>query len=148
MRWQEVFESVAVALQPVPPPRVGAVPGQRDRRDPGLDGSGYRPLSRFLQRVAKPRVKAPRDRGRTKLVHRTFSLATTVTPSSLLERARRAARENDAILVGDERSGRFSHEMVKGEYRMVGQTVTVTITHKHWLVPWPMVELQLRTLVQ
>ena len=44
-------------------------------------------------------------------------------PSSLLARARRAASKNGAILVGDERSGRFSHELVKGEYRMVGQKV-------------------------
>ena len=75
-------------------------------------------------------------------------MATTVDPSLLLARARKAARENDATVVGDERSGRFSHEMVRGEYRMVGQSVTVTITDKHWLVPWPMVESQLRALVQ
>ena len=75
-------------------------------------------------------------------------MPTTVNPSSLLARARKAASETDAILVGDERSGRFSHEMVRGEYRMVGQTVTVNITDKHWLVPWPMVESQLRALVQ
>ncbi len=75
-------------------------------------------------------------------------MATTVDPSSLLERARRVAEENGATLVGDERSGRFSHEMVRGEYRMVGQMVRVTITDKHWLVPWPVVESQLRALVQ
>jgi hypothetical protein len=75
-------------------------------------------------------------------------MATTVDPSLLLARARKAARENDATVVGDERSGRFSHEMVRGEYHMVGQSVTVTITDKHWLVPWPMVESQLRALVQ
>jgi hypothetical protein len=75
-------------------------------------------------------------------------MATTVDPSSLLERAGRVAEENGATLAGDERSGRFSHEMVRGEYRMVGQTVTVTITDKHWLVPWPVVESQLRALVQ
>ena len=75
-------------------------------------------------------------------------MATTVDPSLLLARARKAARENDATVVGDERSGRFSHEMVRGEYSMVGQSVTVTITDKHWLVPWPVVESQLRALVQ
>jgi hypothetical protein len=75
-------------------------------------------------------------------------MATTVDPFSLLERARRVAKENDATLVGDEGSGRFSHDLVRGEYRMVGQTVTVTITDKQWLVPWPMVESQLRALVQ
>ncbi len=47
------------------------------------------------------------------------------------------AKENGATLVGGKRSGRFSHEMVGGEYRMVGQTVIVTISEKHWLLPWP-----------
>ena len=78
---------------------------------------------------------------------RTFSVPTTAAPSSLLERARRAVRENGAILVGDEVSGRFSHELVQGEYRMVGQTVVVTTTDKHWMLPWPVVEVRLRKLV-
>ena len=79
---------------------------------------------------------------------RTFSVDTRVAPTSLLARARRAARENGAILVGHERSERFSHELVKGEYRMVGQKVVVTITDKHWLVPWPVVEVRLRELLR
>jgi hypothetical protein len=48
-------------------------------------------------------------------VARTFSMATTVDPSSLV---------------------------VRGEYSMVGGTVNVTITDKHWLVPWRVVEMQ------
>ena len=79
---------------------------------------------------------------------RTFSVHTTVEPPSLLARAKRVAKENGATLVGGKQSGRFSHEMVGGEYRMVGQTVTVTITQKHWLVPWPVVESRIRALVQ
>ena len=82
------------------------------------------------------------------MVTRTYSMHTTAAPLSLLARARRVARENGAALVGDERSGRFSHDMVRGEYRMVGRKVTVTITEKHWLVPWPVVESQLGALVQ
>jgi hypothetical protein len=78
---------------------------------------------------------------------RTFSIDTTAAPSALLARARRAASENGATFVGDDRSGRFSHEMARGEYRMVGRTVTVTITYKHWLLPWPLVEAQLREFV-
>ncbi len=58
------------------------------------------------------------------------------------------ARENGATLVGDEGSGRFSHDLVRGEYRMVGRKVTVTITEKHWLVPWPVVESQLGELLR
>jgi hypothetical protein len=38
--------------------------------------------------------------------------------------------------------------MVRGEYHMVGQTVVVTITDKHWLLPWPVVETHLRKLLQ
>jgi hypothetical protein len=36
--------------------------------------------------------------------------------------------------------------MLKGEYRMVGQTLIVTIIDKHWLLPWPVVEAQLKKL--
>ncbi len=79
---------------------------------------------------------------------RTFSMGTTLNPTSLLARAKRVANENGATLVGDKNSGRFSHDLASGEYRMTGQTVIVTITDKHWLVPWPVVESQLRELVQ
>ena len=78
---------------------------------------------------------------------KTYQLDTMVSSTSLLARARRAARENGATLVGDERSGRFSHELVRGEYRMAGQRVVVTITDKHWLLPWPIVEVRLRELL-
>lgn len=78
---------------------------------------------------------------------KTYELDTMVSPSSLLARAKKAAYANGATLLGDENSGRFSHEMAKGEYRMVGQKVIVTVTDKHWLVPWPVVEARLRELV-
>ncbi len=94
------------------------------------------------------KLERTREDGRKTVVTRTFSIDTAVDSLSLLARARKVARENEATLVGDERSGRFSHDMVRGEYRMVGQTVTVTITDKHWLVPWPVVESQVRTLVE
>ena len=79
---------------------------------------------------------------------RTFNLDTRMRPSSLLARTKKAAYEKGATLLGDERAGRFSHDMAKGEYRMVGQTVVVTITEKHWLLPWPVVEARLRGIVQ
>ena len=78
---------------------------------------------------------------------RTFRMHTPLNPSSLLARAKKAASESGATLVGDKQSGRFSHNMVSGEYRMAEQTVIVTITDKHWLLPWPLVEAQLRKLV-
>jgi hypothetical protein len=77
---------------------------------------------------------------------RTFSIDTSAGPSSLLVRARRAARENSVTLVGNESSGRFSHKMLIGEYHMIGRTVIVTITYKHRLVPWSVLEGRLRGL--
>jgi hypothetical protein len=78
---------------------------------------------------------------------RTFSIETTLDPPSLLARVRRAARDNDATLVGDGRSGRFSHHLITGEYRMVGRTVVVAITDKPPIVPWAIIEARLRQLV-
>ena len=78
---------------------------------------------------------------------KTFELDTRASRSSLLARAKKAAYANGATLFGEERSGRFSHEMAKGEYGMVGQEVIVTVTDKHWLLPWPVVEVRLRDFV-
>ncbi len=90
----------------------------------------------------------PHEYEKWRVTVRTFNLVTKMRPSSLLARAKKAAYDNDAALLGAERSGRFSHDMAKGEYRMVGQTVIITITEKHWLLPWPVVEARLRELVQ
>ena len=75
---------------------------------------------------------------------RTFTLEIAASPSLLLQRARRAASENGVTLSGDESSGRFSHKMLRGEYRGLGRTVIVTITYKHRLVPWSVLEGRLR----
>jgi hypothetical protein len=80
-------------------------------------------------------------------VAKTYELDTMLSSSSLLTRAKKAAHANGATLFGDERSGRFSHDMLKGEYRMVGQRAIVTVTDKHWLLPWSVVEAQLRKFV-
>lgn len=78
---------------------------------------------------------------------RTFSMETTLDSSSLLARVRKVARENGATLVGDGQSERFSHDLIKGEYRMVGRTVLVTITDKPLIAPWSIIEARLRQLV-
>jgi hypothetical protein len=49
--------------------------------------------------------------------------------------------------VGDGQSGRFSHDLIKGEYRMVGRTVLVTITDKPLIAPWSIIGARLRQLV-
>ncbi len=78
---------------------------------------------------------------------RTFRMQTNLKRSLLLARAKKAASESGAALVGDKQSGRFSHDMVRGEYHMAGRTVIVTITDKHWMLPWPVVEAQLRKFI-
>ena len=65
----------------------------------------------------------------------------------MLARAKKVAYANGATLLGDERSGRYSHDLVKGDYRMTSQRVIVTVTYKLWLLPWPVVEAQLREFV-
>jgi hypothetical protein len=77
---------------------------------------------------------------------RTISIDTAASPSLLLQRAKRTASEHDVTLYGNERSGRFSHKMLKGEYRRLGRRVIVTITRKHRLVPWSVLEGRLRGL--
>ncbi len=79
---------------------------------------------------------------------RTFSMDTKVDPLLLLARAKRVAKDKGATLVGSKESGHFSHALLRGEYRIVGKTVIVTITDKHWLVPWPVVETQLREFIK
>ena len=79
---------------------------------------------------------------------KTFSMDTTVDPLSLLARGKRVAKQYSATLVGTEESGRFSHDMLKGEYRIMGETVIVTITEKHWLLPSPLLEAHLRELLR
>ena len=77
---------------------------------------------------------------------RTLRIDTAASPSLLLARARRTARANGVTLIGNESSGRFSHKMLRGEYRRIGQAVIVTITYKHRLVPWSVLERRLRAL--
>jgi hypothetical protein len=77
---------------------------------------------------------------------RTITIDTTASPSLLLQRARRVASENGVRLYGNEGSGRFSHRMVEGEYSRLGRRVIVTITRKHRLVPWSVLEGRLRGL--
>lgn len=75
---------------------------------------------------------------------RTFSVVSTQEPGALVERARRAASENNADFRGNEASGSFSGSGVEGVYRMDGRVVTVTITQKPFFAPWPIVESGLK----
>lgn len=71
---------------------------------------------------------------------RTFEIQTTKDPDTLVREAKEVAKENDATLTGDARSGNFSGKGVEGSYEVEGRTVKVTITKKPRLVPWSIVE--------
>ena len=77
---------------------------------------------------------------------RTLRIDTAASPTRLLAMAKKAASQNGVRLIGNESLGRFSHKMLKGEYRLSGRTVIVTITYKHRLVPWSLLEGRLRAM--
>jgi len=79
-------------------------------------------------------------------VARTYSVARTSDSLSLLARAKKIADDTGATLVGDGEAGHFSHVMLKGEYRVTGDVVLVTIHDKSWMVPWTVVESRVREL--
>jgi hypothetical protein len=101
------------------------------------EGNGRALVFGFARRAQRQEVSG---------MARTLRIETAASPSLLLQRARRVARANGVLLLGDENSGRFSHRMLEGNYRRLGPTVIVTITHKHRLVPWSVLEGRLRGL--
>jgi len=83
------------------------------------------------------------------IVARSFTVSTGgVAPSVLVTKARRVANDNNASFYGDEESGSFSGDKVKGTYRIARGTVFVTITDKPWAIPWFVVESKVREFFQ
>jgi len=79
---------------------------------------------------------------------KSFSVPFTGDPSSLLERARKAAADNGAQVVGDTNKGTFSGRGVEGSYTVSGNIVNVTVDKKPMIIPWSLVESQLRQFFQ
>jgi hypothetical protein len=75
---------------------------------------------------------------------RTFSVGFIEDPSALVARAEKAAITYGADFNGDTTSGSFSGKGVKGTYSIRDRVVTVTITDKPFLIPWGLVETQVR----
>ena len=75
---------------------------------------------------------------------RTFSVSFTEDPSALVARAEKSAIKYGADFKGDATSGSFSGKGVKGTYSIQDRVVTVTITDKPFLIPWGLVETQVR----
>jgi len=75
---------------------------------------------------------------------RTFSVGFTEDPSALIARAEKAAIKYGADFKGDTSSGSFSGNGVKGIYSIQDRVVTVTIIDRPFLIPWGLVESQVR----
>ena len=79
---------------------------------------------------------------------KSFSVPFTGDAASLLGRARKAAAENGAQVTGDTNKGTFSGRGVEGSYTVSGNTVNVTVDKKPMIIPWSLVESQLKQFFQ
>jgi len=75
---------------------------------------------------------------------RTFSVSFTEDPSALLARTEKAAIKYGVDFKGDTTSGSFSGKGVKGTYSIQDRILTLTIIDKLFLIPWGLVEFQVR----
>ncbi len=71
---------------------------------------------------------------------RTFTVTIPPEDDNFLENTRSAVEAMGATLDGDEKAGTFSGRGVEGNYSVDGDQVTVTITKKPALAPWPIIE--------
>jgi len=78
------------------------------------------------------------------LMAKSFTFPLTVSPDSLLAKAKAVAQEGGVSFVGDTTGGRFEGKGVQGEYRVEGTHVTVTILSKPFLAPWSVIEAKVR----
>lgn len=79
---------------------------------------------------------------------KSFSVNFSGDATSLLERARKAAADNGAQVSGDANQGTFSGRGVEGSYTVSGNTVNVTVDKKPMIIPWSLVESQLKQFFQ
>lgn len=71
---------------------------------------------------------------------KTFTVTIPAEEDDFLDNTRRAVESLGATLEGDDSSGSFSGRGVEGTYAVDGDQVTVTITKKPTLAPWPLIE--------
>lgn len=71
---------------------------------------------------------------------KTFTVTIPPDDKEFLENARLSAEGMGATLDGDMTRGTFSGRGVEGNYAVEGDRVTVTITKKPALAPWPIIE--------
>ena len=75
---------------------------------------------------------------------RSFEVKLTSSPEALVEKAKKAAAENNAAFSGDTQAGSFSGGGVEGSSRINGDVIAVTISKKPFYAPWSVVESYVR----
>jgi hypothetical protein len=75
---------------------------------------------------------------------KTFKLEIKTSADEMLKKAKDEAAKSGASLDGDASSGRFSGSGVAGTYRVVGDSVEITIEKKPLVVPMALVESKVR----
>lgn len=75
---------------------------------------------------------------------RRFEVPLTTSPEAIITKAREYSKNDAIAFEGDTGSGRFSVYGVEGQYAIRDGSVVVDIHHKPFLVPWSMVETQVR----
>ena len=70
------------------------------------------------------------------------TLTVTIPPDDddFLGNTRRAVEAMGATLEGDEKAGFFAGRGIEGTYAVEGDQVTIQITKKPALAPWPLIE--------
>jgi hypothetical protein len=76
---------------------------------------------------------------------KSFEVTLKLTPAEVIARAREAAQQNGLILNGDEQTGHFAGRGVEGVYAITGDKLAITVLKKPVILPWALLESQVRT---
>lgn len=77
---------------------------------------------------------------------KTFTVTIPPDDDDFFGNTQRAVESLGATLEGDETAGAFSGRGIEGTYAVQGDQVTVTITKKPAVAPWPLIENIVRDL--
>lgn len=62
----------------------------------------------------------------------------------IVAKAKEAARDKGLLLVGDEEKGQFAGNGIEGHYQISGDTLSIQISKKPFIVPWNLIEAAVR----
>lgn len=75
---------------------------------------------------------------------RTFKVNVSGNKKAILNRIKEAGRKQGVTVAGTTNGGKFSG-LISGNYSVTGNTVTVSITKKPFIISWEDVERRLRS---